>query len=1147
MTKKKSLFLARLSTDAALYAESDALWLRYEGAQHDLSLARHRDWEHLGEPTTSGRELAPYVEQLVESELAEAEGPDVRLDYFDLDKIDQDYDFFKQVVPWAPFYLVIDSDGALGTPDFQYRYHYHLGSIQVFPRRFGCFLERAGQVYRMDYGLFRLVATLDEFNQRRHDTFNPAETKAVSLKTLHEIQKLAKEVGARLDSYLQQEQVVCPEKVQIGVSSDPQGRISFFPIFPTTGEAESLQAFLKSGSIPSVYDIVKPDGSRTRVLVDEPIKEVLEKMLRVRHVTGRTKAQVLGDPFSVLEGADLEVIDLEGYGPRVRAIGNYPKEVRAYVRRQSLGFLDPSTEAGLVVTYPDGSQKDLTFTSPGEAEDLLGNLEEALKVGEPTVSWCGTELPATPELIQGIREALIAQKPPEPTTESQQDDQKKSKGRASYLIIYTNEPEKDFEYPALATLPTGEDFFIPRALTSETLKKHQQEGVNWLVRLFNHPHRRGALLADEMGLGKTLQILAFLAWYLETQPQPKPALIVTPLILLENETWLQDIQAFFYAKGAVFDPVFTLYGQNLARCRELPAAPGKETQLGEAILRWRDLAKLRVILTNYQTVVNYQFSLGKIDWGLLITDEGQYFKEPKTLVSRAMKSLKADFRITLTGTPVENSLLDFWNLMDFLQPGLLDSARTFAREYIDGVGSETAADSKMEVLRREVGVNRPHGFVLRRAKEEVLDLPPKHEVIIDSFLSEEQRQAHLNLISQAAKLSGGRRGAQLVLLHELVKLYQHPWLMQSFKGAAFDWKEVINSSPKLKSVMECLDKIKDRREKVIVFARFRQMQAILQNVTESRFQVKVDVINGSASPRTGRTKYNRQERLEEFQQSPGFQAIILSPQVAGIGLNIVAANHVVHYGRWWNPAQEDQATDRVHRIGQSREVFVYFPISRDPLQEFSSFDEKLNQLLLDRKKLRRDFLAPGADEEALGTSLYKKIIEEQSEETEDVPLVRPDALAQLSADEFECVIASLLSKMNFRVFLTPFSSDGGVDVVALNDDQLLFVECKHLSGTGTISLEAVNQLLDGYDYYSHNIIPTHLRNKGSKLILVTNKSFDNNAKIVSKDREVELWSFTNLSKMLNNYTISVLDVKEMEIERYTNLVLLKKAFEKISL
>ena len=1111
------LLMTRLAAEANLWAEPDALWLRYVGVQPDLSLARRRDWERLSELTTFGKEFAIYVEQLIESELAESIGTDVRVNYLDLDKIDLDYDFFKQLAPISPFYLIVEGEGALGTPDFRYRYRYHLGSAKVYPRRFGCFLYYTGKIFRMDQRLFRLVTILEEFNQRHRENIDPATLKAESLKTHHEIQTIAEEVGARLDNYLRQEEVICPDKVHLGVTADTQGRITFYPIFPATSEADSLQAFLTSGSVPAVYDIVKPDGRRSRVIVDEPIKEILDKMLRVRRVSGRTKAQALGDPLSVLEGADLEVLDLEGYGPRVRAIGDYPKDVRAYVRRQSLGFLDPPSETGLEVLYPDGSQRDLKFTSLEETETLLDKLEGALRVGEPTVPWLGTELPITPELIQSVREAVDVNKQTGKVPEAETTDRPEPKGH-SYLIIYTNEPEKEFEDPPIE-FQAPRDFTLPRMAPGINFHKHQREGVDWLVRLFNHPSRRGALLADEMGLGKTLQILTFVAWYFDTQTQPKPALIVTPLILLENETWLKEIRKFFYAEGNIFDPVYTLYGQDLARCRELTATPGRETRLGEPVLRWRELAQCRVIFTNYQTVVNYQFSLGKIEWGLLITDEGQYFKEPKTLVSRALKAMKADFRITLTGTPVENSLLDFWNLMDFLQPGYLDSARKFTQKFIEGTGVEPTETSKLECLRKEVGVNYPQGFVLRRAKEDVLDLPHKHENIIESFLSENQRQAHLTLISQAKDAKGSKKGTQLTLLHELVKLYQHPQLIQN-DWADSNWEEAVNVSPKLKSVLETLEKIKDFRDKVIIFARYRQMQAILQNVIESRFKLQVDIINGSDSPRTGRTRYNRQSILEEFQRRPGFQVIILSPHVAGIGLNIVAANHVIHYGRWWNPALEDQATDRVYRIGQEREVHVYFPISQDPRKEFSSFDEKLHSLLLMRKKLRQDFLSPAAEEEALTSELFDNIIEEEVEYRESPSFIKTNSLPQLSPDEFECLVAALLEKMNYQVFLTPLSSDGGLDIVALRNDQLCFLECKHLISRGKISYEAVNQLLDGYEYYLTNVIGGHLKNKNVKLILSTNASFDGKAINLSKEREIDLWSFSDFNTLLTKYPIS---------------------------
>lgn len=1149
------LLLTELSADAALYAEADALWLRYEGVQPDLSLARRRDWERLGELTAFGKELSLYVEQLIESELAEAEvvkfegseaaGPHVRVDYFDLDRIDQDYDFFKRLAPPAPFYLMVEGEGAIGTSDFRYHYRYHLGPTRVYPHRFGCFLKYTRKIFRMDQNLFRLVTTLDDFNQRHQETTDPAALKAESLKTHHEIQALAEEVGARLDSYLRQEKVICADKVHLGVSTDPQGRITFYPIFPATSEAESLQAFLTSGSVPTVYDIIKPDGSRDRVIVDEPVKEILEKMLRVRHVSGRTKAQALGDPFSVLEGADLEVIDLEGYGPRVRAIGDYPKEVRAYVRKRSMGFLDEDapTEIGIEVVYPTGEREEVKFGSVKEAQDLYDQTGRARERGEPTVPWQGKELPVTKELEGSLEECLSVVKATPGTGKG------KVPRPGRYLIIYTNEPELEYTIregtgeiaPATPSLPDSLE-------SPEILKPHQSEGLGWFQRLFGSS-KRGALLADEMGLGKTLQVLTFMAWYLENHPEPKkPLLAVMPLMLLENEVWLKEIASFFHAQGDIFTPWLVLHGQTLNRCKEIHA-DGQEIHLGEPVLRWRELARNRLILTNYHTVVNYQFSLGKIDWGLVIADEGQYFKEPKTLVSRAIKALNADFRITLTGTPVENSLMDLWNLMDFLHPGLLLSAREFAQQYMRETSEDKqdvdTSQQKIVNLREKLGVGHPEGFILRRSKDTLVGLPPKLETVIKSDLSEEQRRQHLQLISQARLAKASSPGAHLKILHELVKLYQHPCLTISHKGPMPSSTELVEDCPKLRSVLKKLKEIRSLKEKVLIFTRYRYMQAILQTVIENEFGITVNIINGSSAPKTGRIKSNRQALLNDFQQQDGFQVIILSPQVAGLGLNIVEANNVIHYGRWWNPALEDQATDRVYRIGQKREVHVYYPVSTDPLKQFISFDEKLGELLGQKKQLRHDFLAPIKEEDSLASELYEGLVSDDAGNNQATPTrITPEEIATLPFDEFEGLVATLLAAMDFKVILTPLGSDGGIDVVGLGKEFLYMVECKHLTGPGAIGLDAVNQVINGYEYYRTRLLPPQLLQLPVRLLVVTNASFDNQASQLARECEVELWGFNILRSKLDRYHISTLNINLIQNDRCLNLVDVKDRFNK---
>jgi SNF2 family DNA or RNA helicase len=435
------------------------------------------------------------------------------------------------------------------------------------------------------------------------------------------------------------------------------------------------------------------------------------------------------------------------------------------------------------------------------------------------------------------------------------------------------------------------------------------------------------------------------------------------------------MKRFFADNGDVFGNVLPLYGPMLHAYRRKDAE-AREEIVAKPILKLDQIQRNQVVITNYEAVRDYEFSFaycqdGRSLWSIVVTDEAHEYKTPNSKISHAMKALQPDFRIACTGTPVENRLLDLWNIFDVVQPGLLGSSKDFSQAY-DRQGIETYGGLKSRLL-----YQRPNAFLLRRSKGDVLELPKKLEHKLLCAMSEAEVSKHLSLVeglNQARAAKG-----KFDLLHRFARLYQHPVLLDS-DGDESSVEELKAGSSKLREVLSVLHSIRRQKENAIVFARHKDMQRILARVFSTEFGKPVRVINGD-TPRAGSLRKGgietRSGILQEFRQSEGFNVLILSPFVAGVGLTIVEANHVIHYGRWWNPAVEAQATDRAYRLGQLKEVHVYLPILEDRTGQVSpTFDQLLDQLMENKKGLaegalqRDEFLQPRESEDDAGLQVF---------------------------------------------------------------------------------------------------------------------------------------------------------------------------------
>jgi hypothetical protein len=968
-----TLLLHRFGKSVEVVAERNGLTIR-GGAD----LSRRENWPPEALATTGGWRTAVEVEQLLEFGLAEQSEGAVLIPYENFAAIQEDLPvrLISDWTPHSPFLLKIDRKSDLGRSDFQYKYSFLLSGRPVHVERLGYYARRAGspEVFLLDFQMYSLVEAMDAFNSLPAEAKTPQE----SWLTFAKVKGCAKEVGANLDSTLQKNDVVVPSMLGLDMREDHDGALTFLPKCAELASEEFHQAFERNPGAEKIYSLDRPGLGRVRIVLTDEQHEVLRRMKRVRRVTGEVKERLKNDPVQVFDGI-ADQVELP-YGERVIGIGEFqfaptPRVISTDATMAALWRMQGGEEA--VKGEPELGGETLSAADPQKADSAteLTTQEAAPESNDAKDSTAREDEVATE--IPGVLNHL----PP----------------RKKYLLIDTNEESVKSGFLSEAESSRhfvgASPFQRPEALREDRrLHPHQEAGVRWLQTCAQTPGRKGVLLADDMGVGKTIQILTFLAWCIESgrfpdlskaAPPFRPILIVAPLILLDTRTWEREMENFFVNDGVIFWPVLQLHGSQLAQLRRTDAN-GPEVELGRPILDLSRIQRHKVVITNYETLKNYQHSFayikdGKSLWSCIISDEAQEFKIPSTKLSHAMKALESEMHITCTGTPVENRLLDLWNLCDVFQRGLLGSAKDFVERFEKGGRGDGDLNS-LDELKRKLLFQQPHAFLLRRTKAEVADLPPKEIVPLECDMSVAEIEAHQKLVRELG--TDGASTRFLAALHALAQLYQHPALLAD-DAEDRSPAELLEQSSKLRRLVVELHRIRGQREKVIIFARNRPMQGLLAKVLQEEFQLPVRIINGetkmrASSLRVGGVK-TRNAILEDFRARPGFNVLILSPFVAGIGLTIIEANHVVHYGRWWNPGVEAQATDRAYRIGQTRKVFVYLPILKDPSGRIAvSFDQRLDALMLRKQRLAEDFLRPLAVEEELKSELFTDLREEAS-------------------------------------------------------------------------------------------------------------------------------------------------------------------------
>ena len=433
-----------------------------------------------------------------------------------------------------------------------------------------------------------------------------------------------------------------------------------------------------------------------------------------------------------------------------------------------------------------------------------------------------------------------------------------------------------------------------------TLREYQKKGVDWLW--FLHNLRFGACLADDMGLGKTVQLLAFLSSLRSGKngdSSQKASLLIIPASLIAN--WEQEIMRFFPTLK-----FFTAHPQ-----------ANKNGNVEPADKSWFD--SLDLVITTYALAQKYQW-LKEYSWRYVILDEAQAIKNPGTKQTKAVKNLSSENRIVMTGTPIENRLSDLWSLFDFLNPGLLGNASEF-KKFSSGMKDDPARYAR---LRKTVAP-----YILRRLKTDknvISDLPEKVEMKTFTDLSKKQVVLYQKLVADLARAIAETEGMQRkgLVLSALMKFKQicnHP---DQYLGTGL-YEE--KNSGKFSRLREISETIFEKREKALVFTQFKEMTEPLADFLSGIFGREGLVLHGSVPVK------KRKTLIEKFQSAEYVPFMVLSLKAGGVGLNLTEANHVIHFDRWWNPAVENQATDRAFRIGQKKNVVVHKFVTRGTVEE----------------------------------------------------------------------------------------------------------------------------------------------------------------------------------------------------------------------
>ncbi|MES1928847.1 DNA/RNA helicase [Salinisphaera dokdonensis CL-ES53] len=869
----------------------------------------------------------------------------------------------------APLRLRLGGEGTVTSSQFRLKHQLvrSNGTPVMGGARNGVLLSAGGKQMTLLYPLYSLLSGIEAFNAAAG-----ADNAESRLLRWAELKELLPE-SAQIDDHLKTVNIVRadaftldtdttgriapvlrhripPEQDAEGDGSDAIGvdeLSSFEDALPPNPHKSFAQRFEQSGKVTSRYTA----EGHWFIVLPPIVERGLEVVKRYQTASTEERLAFLANPKRALVSAleddfDSEAIDSlfeetpTFLSQRVQCLGHWhPKSFSYSLPSASQWFPEESAGAFLIEL---GDR--LIPIAGSEATLVLKQMKDALTDGEQEITHGGQTIPVSEETIDRFESAVAAhttQQPAGPSIEEPPPNREQNDPRDDSdlkPVIDDNLESLGFSHRPHAA--RGKAGGLPAVLKTTRLYPHQKDGLRWL-----QDHwalgSNGALLADDMGLGKTLQTLAFLAWVQEQNAHRRdagPFLIIAPTGLLKN--W--EAEEITHLARPGLGELLPAYGKGL---KQLAGMTSKERRERMSSADW--------VMTTYETLRDKIQYFMDIAWSVVAYDEIQKIKNPTSLIHDMAKAVHGDFFLALTGTPVENRVSDIWSIIDTIAPGQLGSLKDFQSTYEPGSKSDSIDQSgPLSTLRQNLLEDNPPPRILRRMKADHLrGLPEKVIHRLQQLMPIEQANAYDQVL-------GTLRGTEPAPGRVLKALQQLRRISLSHHDLSADGltDTTVHQSARVKALIGELDQIAARGEKALIFIEYRVFQDHLIAYLQNRYEMSIPPrrINGQT------TAQRRQKIVTDFQNGPDgeFDVLVLSPKAAGVGLTLTAANHVFHLSRWWNPAVEDQCTDRVFRIGQNRPVHVYYPIAVHANYPESSFDINLDQLLERKRGLSSDLLTP---------------------------------------------------------------------------------------------------------------------------------------------------------------------------------------------
>lgn len=998
--------------------------------------------------------------------------------------------------PIFPYPLFVGKEGLPQNNSFRLKVNFQKadGTYFMNPEVIGSYIEvRPGCCYMCSEAQYAILKSASSCNAEIGRLKEREKILACSLRYVALIKENAKKIDARLDPFLEKIDVVAPDYLSISVKEDTDGTYYASPVILNADgspygekDASEFGRKFKNGSKAQRSYMGK---DRTYYVFDQEQQDGLQQIKEARKLTKEQAKTLLLSPQSVFTGAPFR-FDRSEYSDRVIEYGAFIAKNYPYLKGVEGGWLPEEVTDENVAILKEliknaFAKNKSSISYQGKTYKLTGAfIEKVMGKDDVTDSTGGSADGEKPKKDRGN---LISEENAESVGYEQANEQRRQKRREARF------QKLGADLSMEQVLSGFNDDVVPFS--------YQKEGIRWMAQNWKAGYQ-GVLLADDMGLGKTMQVLGLISGIKNAygEKDMNSVLVVAPVSLLAN--W--ESEFIHFVKEGVFEEIVPLYGNSFRDFKR-----GHDLRLD-----FSPVAKNRIVLTSYETLRNYDISFGCIDWSFMVLDEAQKIKNPVTLITNAVKSMKYDFAIAITGTPVENAWVDLWSIMDFVEPGRLRDLKNFCNTYQNQLKKLQGDMAGQEALGKKLEQELQPIF-LRRQKTDYLEGLPHKEVIPKPVLMPPvQREAYEKIIAFAKK---GKKKDILKVIAMLRDTSLCPHLT-SYADSTFENMSVdafFNMSARLKATFQALVNIKARKEKVLIFVTSRKMQRILKRFLEKAFGISIQPpINGEL------IGLKRQQIVDAFNQKEGFAILILSAEAGGVGFNITAANHVIHLSRCWNPAKEDQATDRVYRIGQKKEVHVYLPIAQ--YEGGDSFDVKLDQLLQYKRSLSQSVIFPTADTEVDGQDMYNELVGwnndmESGSACSTSSYWTIEDTDKVTGDVFERMVAKLYASIpGYAAEETKQTNNYGVDVVVETDQKSrrgLLVRCQQMMGE-SLSHDSVEAIYSAIPFYEKKL-GYHFSG-----VVVTNAlDFTSHDKERAAAAGVKLIARQDLTKLLERYPL----------------------------